>query len=108
MGQNVFQGGSTFSGSISTLGTVIQGNFINLDCKSQDDCCLADLRLPIPHDDKKRIEDTNGGLLAGSYRWILENPEFQQWRHDTQSRLLWIKGDPGKGKTMLLCGILTK
>ncbi|KAK1995214.1 hypothetical protein LX36DRAFT_659842 [Colletotrichum falcatum] len=23
-----------------------------------------------------------------------------------QSRLLWIKGDPGKGKTMLLCGIV--
>ncbi|CAP71745.1 uncharacterized protein PODANS_6_6970, partial [Podospora anserina S mat+] len=27
--------------------------------------------------------------------------------HDqSESRLLWIKGDPGKGKTMLLCGII--
>ncbi|KAF1938340.1 hypothetical protein EJ02DRAFT_354742, partial [Clathrospora elynae] len=23
-------------------------------------------------------------------------------------RLLWVKGDPGKGKTMLLCGIINK
>ncbi|KAH6986850.1 hypothetical protein EDB80DRAFT_512621, partial [Ilyonectria destructans] len=25
---------------------------------------------------------------------------------DLQSPLLWIKGDPGKGKTMLLCGTI--
>ncbi|RFU32244.1 hypothetical protein B7463_g4094, partial [Scytalidium lignicola] len=67
--------------------------------------CLQDLRLTDPRDDKKRIEDTKGGLLEGSYRWILENSDFQQWRNNQQSRLLWIKADPGKGKTMLLCGI---
>ena len=37
---------------------------------------------------------------------MLDNTEFQRWRHDERSRLLWIKGDPGKGKTMLLCGII--
>jgi hypothetical protein len=69
--------------------------------------CLQDLRLTDPQDDKKRIEDAKGGLLEDSYRWILENSDFQQWRDDTeQSQLLWIKGDPGKGKTMLLCGII--
>ena len=67
--------------------------------------CIQDLRLTDPRDDKKRIADTKGGLLEGSYRWILENSDFQQWRYNQQSRLLWIKGDPGKGKTMLLCGI---
>jgi Cdc6-like AAA superfamily ATPase len=40
--------------------------------------------------------------------WILKNSDFQQWRNDQQSRLLWIKGDPGKGKTMLLCGIVNE
>lgn len=67
--------------------------------------CIQDLRLTDPRDDKKRIEDTKGGLLEDSYHWILENSDFQQWRNNQQSRLLWIKGDPGKGKTMLLCGI---
>jgi hypothetical protein len=38
----------------------------------------------------------------------LKNPEFQQWYDDQKSCLLWIKGDPGKGKTMLLCGIINE
>jgi hypothetical protein len=59
-----------------------------------------------PRDDKKRIEETKGGLLADSYRWVLDNTTFQQWQLDPHSRLLWVQGDPGKGKTMLLCGII--
>jgi hypothetical protein len=70
--------------------------------------CIQDLRLTDPRDDKKRIEDTKGGLLEDSYRWILENTDFQQWRSVQQIRMLWIKGDPGKGKTMLLCGIINE
>jgi hypothetical protein len=68
--------------------------------------CMQDLHLTDPRNDKKRIEDTKGGLLEDSYHWILENAGFRQWRDDENSRLLWIKGDPGKGKTMLLCGII--
>ena len=30
----------------------------------------------------------------------------QRIRDDTQSQLLWMKGDRGKGKTMLISGIL--
>ncbi|KUJ23842.1 uncharacterized protein LY89DRAFT_726897 [Mollisia scopiformis] len=56
--------------------------------------------------DKVRIEDRKGGLLRDSYRWVLDNSEFQRWRNGKHSQLLWIKGDPGKGKTMLLCGII--
>ncbi|KAF1949407.1 HET-domain-containing protein [Byssothecium circinans] len=70
--------------------------------------CIQDLHLTDPRDDKKRIEDTKGGLLEDSYHWILENVDFQQWRDDENNRLLWIKGDPGKGKTMLLCGIINE
>jgi hypothetical protein len=39
---------------------------------------------------------------------VLDNSSFQQWHDDPQSQLLWIKGDPGKGKTMLLCGIINE
>lgn len=70
--------------------------------------CLRDLRSSNPRDDKTRIEDTKGGLLADSYRWVLDNTIFQQWQQDPHSRLLWVKGDPGKGKTMLLCGIINE
>jgi hypothetical protein len=67
---------------------------------------MQDLHVTDPRKDKKRIQDTKGGLLRDSYRWILDHADFQRFCDDPQSRLLWIKGDPGKGKTMLLCGII--
>ncbi|PHH83656.1 hypothetical protein CDD82_5414 [Ophiocordyceps australis] len=73
---------------------------------SKDNECLRDLYVTNPGEDKERIEKTKGGLLKESYKWILSNKDFENWRNDEQSRLLWIKGDPGKGKTMLLCGII--
>src|SRR5467141_1495 len=72
----------------------------------QDNCCLADLLLTDPRNDKIRIERTKGGLLKESFRWILDNSEFERWREGNQSQLLWIKGDAGKGKTMLMIGII--
>ena len=72
----------------------------------QNKKCLQHLRLTDPRDDKIRIEQTKGGLLSDSYRWILDHADFRRWREDQHSQLLWIKGDPGKGKTMLLCGII--
>lgn len=68
--------------------------------------CMQDLHVTDPREDKKRIQGTKGGLLRDSYRWILDHADFQRFLDDPQSRLLWIKGDPGKGKTMLLCGII--
>ncbi|KAF1833888.1 hypothetical protein BDW02DRAFT_589290 [Decorospora gaudefroyi] len=63
--------------------------------------CVRDMRHTDPRYDKQRIEHTKGGLLADSYRWVLDNTTFQQWQQEPNSRLLWVKGDPGKGKTML-------
>ena len=73
-----------------------------------DQACLQDLRQTDPRDEKARIEQSKGNLLKDSYRWILDNSDFQRWRDDTQNRMFWIKGDPGKGKTMLLCGIVNE
>jgi WD40 repeat protein len=38
--------------------------------------------------------------------WIFEHANFHKWRNYEQGRVLWIKGDPGKGKMMLLCDII--
>jgi len=74
----------------------------------KDQQCLKHLRLTDPRDDKARMERIKGGLLQDSYRWVLDNSDFKRWRDNPESRLLWIKGDPGKGKTMLLCGIINE
>ncbi|UKZ72431.1 hypothetical protein TrVFT333_000060 [Trichoderma virens FT-333] len=87
--------------------TILQGDIHN-HAPRQADPCLADLRITDPRDDKTRIEETKGKLLRDSYCWILDHADFQMWRNNPQCRLLWIKGDPGKGKTMLLCGIINE
>ncbi|RKK76434.1 Vegetative incompatibility protein HET-E-1 [Fusarium oxysporum] len=95
--------------NLQDIHSAIQGQIRQQEKRHQDDAdkqCLKDLRETDPRDDKTRIQDTKGGLLRDSYRWILDNDDFQRWRDDPQSQLLWIKGDPGKGKTMLLCGII--
>ncbi|KAK4166938.1 WD40-repeat-containing domain protein [Cladorrhinum sp. PSN259] len=74
----------------------------------EDRQCVKDLRLTDPQDDKVRLERTKGGLLKESYSWILSDSDFHRWRTDQETRLLWIKGDPGKGKTMLLIGIINE
>jgi len=71
-----------------------------------DQKCLQDLRIVDPEAHKENIEKTKGGLLKDSYYWILDHDDFRRFRNDPESRLLWIKGNPGKGKTMLLCGII--
>ena len=70
----------------------------------KDNATLAKIMLSDPRLDKKRIEATKGGLLRDSYRWVLESHEFKAWKRDKGP--LWVRGDPGKGKTMLLCGII--
>jgi hypothetical protein len=92
--------------------TIFQGDVVhNHWPKDQEDekaQCLSDLRITDPRHDKLRIEATKGGLLEDSYSWIFEHNDYQQWHHNKDRPLLWIKGDPGKGKTMLLCGIINK
>jgi hypothetical protein len=74
----------------------------------KQETCVRDLRLIDPGDHKQDIEQKRGGLVENSFRWILEHPDFQKWGNDELNPLLWINGDPGKGKTMLLCAIVNE
>lgn len=64
------------------------------------------LQATDPTLDKERIEQEKGGLLIESSCWVLEHPVFRNWQDSESGRFLWIRGDPGKGKTMLVCGII--
>ncbi|EHK21164.1 uncharacterized protein TRIVIDRAFT_213228 [Trichoderma virens Gv29-8] len=92
----------TGPGSFNVRGDV----YIESHGNDGDDELLRALRTTDPRGDKTRIVRQKGGLLVDSYRWILDHDDFQQWRDGEETQLLWIKGDPGKGKTMLLCGII--
>ena len=70
--------------------------------------CLRDLRETDPRKDRARIEGDKDRLLRDCYAWILEDVSFQQWNVQATSRLLWIKGDPGKGRTMMAMGVIAE
>ncbi|CEJ87393.1 hypothetical protein VHEMI04400 [[Torrubiella] hemipterigena] len=74
---------------------------------AEDRACIEALSKEDPRDDKARILSQKGGLLEDSYRWVFTNEDFQQWRR-RDNGLLWLRGDPGKGKTMLVCAIIDK
>ncbi|KAH7247440.1 uncharacterized protein BKA55DRAFT_66651 [Fusarium redolens] len=94
---------------IQNSGSFQVGGNLNIgvqDNSNKDAEFFAALRSTDPSDDRTRIQREKGGLLEDSYSWILDHADFRRWRDNEESRLLWIKGDPGKGKTMLLCGII--
>jgi hypothetical protein len=70
--------------------------------------CLRDLLVTDPREDRARIEGGKDRLLRDCYAWILEDTSFRLWRSQDASRLLWIRGDPGKGKTMMTMGVIAE
>ncbi|KAF5543482.1 heterokaryon incompatibility protein het-E-1 [Fusarium mexicanum] len=72
----------------------------------KDEECLRALLVTDPRMDKKRIQSQKGDPLKESYEWILKSDAYETFIDDPSSRVLWIYGPPGKGKTMLLCGII--
>lgn len=70
--------------------------------REKDKQCLVDLGATDPESDKARIQETKGGLMKEASEWILCHEDYQQWRTTSAARLFWIKGNPGKGKTMMM------
>ncbi|KAJ3523681.1 hypothetical protein NM208_g12356 [Fusarium decemcellulare] len=68
--------------------------------------CFAAFELTDPQLDKKTLQSRKGTPLWDSYRWVLKHDAYEKLVDDPSSRVLWISGEPGKGKTMLLCGII--
>lgn len=92
--------------TVSEQGQLYVGNHTHFHSHTASADLLAALRTTDPRDDKDRIEAAGGGILRDACSWVLANQEFLQWRADTAHPVLWVRGDAGKGKTMLLCGII--
>jgi hypothetical protein len=70
--------------------------------------CLHQLCVVNPRDDMSRIERHKEALLRNVYKWFLSSTEFDSFTTWERSscRMLWIKGHPGTGKTMLMMGVI--
>jgi hypothetical protein len=69
---------------------------------------LRALRSTDPRDDKLRIEATKDPLLEDSCSWIFKDQSFLNWCENDSYPVLWIHGDPGKGKTMMMIAIIAE
>ncbi len=85
------------------------------DVRSEDEDtkCIQELRVVDPRDDMKKIQDKKDKLLDDAFKWILQTKEYAaltNWSDDkpglSPCRLLWINGQAGTGKTMLLIGVI--
>lgn len=104
--------GSSQQSEQSGIGIALQSTLQSVTAKVEldenDKKCLRDLRRTDPRYDKQRIETDKDGLLEGSCSWVLEDPAFVGWWTRDDSRLLWIHGDPGKGKTMMMIALISE
>ncbi|KAL9099696.1 MAG: hypothetical protein Q9163_004840 [Psora crenata] len=88
----------------SYLGLLVSMHVSEAQNEIMHKLCITDMAAEI-----KSLQEQKDHLLADSYKWILDNrdyKDFTDWHHSNTKRLLWIKGNPGKGKTMLLIGIV--
>ncbi|KAG6146377.1 hypothetical protein E4U28_000668 [Claviceps purpurea] len=100
----------------STLGNIHQDlqDFISAQkekvANDKDSACLRDLFFVDPMSDLDRLEMKKERLMDIASSWVMGTKEFSSfsdWQNDeVRCRVLWIKGGPGTGKTMLLMGIV--
>ncbi|KAG8416814.1 hypothetical protein J3459_013602 [Metarhizium acridum] len=99
----------------STLGNIHQDlqDFISTQkqkvADDKDSACLRDLFVIDPMRDLERLERKTDKLIDIAFSWVMGTKEytsFSNWHGFDSRRMLWIKGGPGTGKTMLLMGIV--
>ncbi|PMD15918.1 hypothetical protein NA56DRAFT_323603 [Hyaloscypha hepaticicola] len=75
---------------------------------------FEDLNVSYPDLDMEKIEKNKGGLRGDVYGWVLDSDQYAavtNWEDNgkpdaASSPLMWVRGDPGMGKTMLMIGII--
>lgn len=67
-----------------------------------DTNCRRALFLTNPIDDRAEVETDKPPLVTKACEWVLKHTTFESWLgSDNESRLLWISGASGMGKTMM-------
>ncbi|KAL2857293.1 hypothetical protein BJY01DRAFT_242364 [Aspergillus pseudoustus] len=62
---------------------------------------LQALECPDPFIVKNRLKASKDELLFKAIEWVFQDPKYCLWQKEDDTRLLWISGGAGKGKTMM-------
>ncbi|KAF4456329.1 hypothetical protein F53441_1488 [Fusarium austroafricanum] len=75
------------------------------DILPQDEATLKNLRdwiRPTKYEgDGSELKKHTSSYLEGTSQWLLDSPIFQQWHDGRDDGILWIRGVPGTGKSVL-------
>jgi len=61
----------------------------------------TDYRVSPPEIDLDHLRDEHKRPEVGTGEWIFADERYMDWRNGRESKLLWLCGGPGTGKTML-------
>ncbi|KAF2238004.1 hypothetical protein EV356DRAFT_573601 [Viridothelium virens] len=88
--------------------SLIPGTGTLLEADREDGQILQNWSSKNPEVEKMRILEHKDPLIEGSCNWVFDDPSFiSWWKNDgDEYRILWIHGDPGKGKTMMMMAII--
>ncbi|KAF3005617.1 hypothetical protein E8E13_002525 [Curvularia kusanoi] len=95
-------GAQSFNGLV--LGNVTYGNRNKQSSDRAAKACRDELFLTDPKVVRDSVINSKGERAEGTCKWITRDAAYRKWLGnvvDEDSRLLWISGGPGKGKTML-------
>lgn len=59
-----------------------------------------------PRNERTKLLTRKDAPLEGSWLWVLDDPAYRRWKSNDDIHLLWIHGDPGKGKTMMTIALI--
>lgn len=92
---------SSYMGSIS-------GETINAPTvfEDRDRPSIQALFVTDPTDDMQMIANKKDKLLETTDSWMLNDATYLKWLSEDRSRVLWLHGNPGKGKTMLAIALI--
>ena len=92
---------SSYFGSISGATLQAPNAF-----EERDRASIQALFVTDPADDMQMIANKKDKLLETTYSWIMQDAAYVDWLDKNRSQVLWLHGDPGKGKTMLAIAMI--
>lgn len=59
------------------------------------------MSLTEPEDERQKLINAKGSRVDGTCQWVLGHELYLSWKASLNTRVLWVSGGPGKGKTMI-------
>ncbi|RGP73575.1 hypothetical protein FLONG3_6312 [Fusarium longipes] len=85
---------------IQIVASILKGLKLSSEAGSDEDKCLRALFVTDPVSDRESLITAKGNRTPGTFEWIPRTEQYTDWNASSHA-ILWISGQPGKGKTVM-------